>query len=130
MKLDSLLTALLLLSAVVNVAWGVFALATPQRAGEILHLTPTSGRGLSELRAVYGGAVGALGLLTAIALRRPDGDTWLLLMGLAFLGLAAGRAVSLGCDPDKGYSALVLALELGFAALLIVASSRPLFPAG
>lgn len=129
MKLDPLLLGLLYLSAAVNLAWGLFALVAPHRAGEILHLTPTSGRGLSELRAVYGGAVGMLGVLTAVALRRPDGSAWLALMGLAFCGLALGRLVSLATDPDKGYSALVVALELGFAALLLYAARRPLFPA-
>ena len=127
-SMDRALRLLLWASALVNLGWGLMTLFAPMRAAEILHLEPTSGRGFSELRAVYGGGVGMLGVLTVLALRRPDGGGWLTLMGLAFVGLATGRLVSLFGDSARGYSGVVLALELGFAGLLLFAATRPLFP--
>lgn len=122
--MDRALRIALALSAAVNVAWGLFALVAPDRAGEMLHLEAASGRGLSELRSVYGGAVAMLGVMTLWGLRRPDGASWFELLAYGFFGLCIGRATSAAFDPNKLYSGGVLALELGFGVLLFVASRR------
>ncbi len=122
--MDRLLRIALYLSAVVNIAWGLFALLAPARAAEILHLDITSGRGSSELRSVYGGAVAALGAMTVWGLRRPDGASWFELLAYGFFGLCTGRVLSCVLDPNKLYSGGVLALELAFGALLFAASRR------
>lgn len=122
--MDRLLRIALYLSAAVNIVWGLFALLAPARAAEILHLEITSGRGSSELRAVYGGAVATLGAMTVWGLKRPDGASWFELLAYGFFGLCAGRALSCALDPNKLYSGGVLVLELAFGALLLGASCR------
>ena len=76
------------------------------------------------MRAVYGGLILALGIVMAWALRHPKGGHWLHAIGLCFLGLVAGRAVSLVADGLTTWNAAALVLEGATAVLLLFAGRR------
>jgi hypothetical protein len=115
---------LLFLLAVVNVVWGMFAIAQPVRAAELIKLLPATPGAVGEVRAVYGGLLIVLGYLIFLAPGRPEGAAWLRVMGIAFLGLAAGRAVSLAIDGWVAYTAVALGFESASGGLLLHAASR------
>lgn len=115
---------LLILVAGAHVAGGMLAIAQPVRAGEVIGLLPMSPAATGEVRAVYGGLLIVLGYLIFLAPSRPDGAAWLRVMGIAFLGLAAGRAVSLAIDGWAAYTAIALAFEAGSGGLSLHVASR------
>ena len=108
----------LVLLALLNVAWGLFALARPGAAGRFVGLSIDAAHGAGELRAVYGALVIAFGVVIAASLRLDGGDQWLRLLAILFAGLAAGRVISLALDGVVGYTLAALLLEAGTAALL------------
>lgn len=113
---------LVVIVAVVNVAWGLFALARPAAAGRFVGLSSLGPHGAGELRAVYGALVIAIGVLIGLSLRIDGGEHWLRAFAILFAALACGRLVSLAADGASGYTLAALALEGGMAALLVWAS--------
>ncbi len=110
--------AILYVLALLNVAWGVFALVRPAVAGRFVGLEPTSAHGTGELRAVYGALVIAIGLLVGLAARADGGEQWLRALAVMFAAIACGRLVSLAFDGVNGYTLAALGLEGGTAVLL------------
>jgi hypothetical protein len=90
----------------------------PGKAGEALHLTASSTRGVAETRAGLGGTFAALGLW---ALARGSADAYTA-VGMTWLGAAAFRGVSLVVDrPETDWTFwayLTAEVTLGFGALL------------
>lgn len=116
---------LVTLLAVGCMAFGVYGLARPGAAGELVSLVPTGPEGVGEIRAVYGGlmiAVGALLLWGSMGKRRSA--AWLVAVGVGFAGLFVGRLVSLLLDGLTGYTLMATVLEGGVAGLLFVAAAE------
>ena len=112
------------LVAAANVAFGAWSLALPSRAAGLVGFQLEDAAASGEMRAVYGGLVLGLGLVMGAALRREDGGHWLRAIGLCFLGLVFGRAVSLLADGLTTWNAAALVLEGATAALLLFAARR------
>lgn len=103
---------------------GLLSLFNPGMASRLLGLDIVAPRGLSELRSTYGAlhvTMAAL-LLWAVPLR-PRTAGMVRVMGLLWLGAAAGRAASLAIDQvlAAGNVALLLA-QLAVGAALVWAS--------
>jgi Domain of unknown function (DUF4345) len=77
-----------------------------------------------EVRAVYGGMLIVAGVFTLLSAPDPrEHQGRLLLLGLLWIGAAAGRLLGMFIDGNPGvFGWLFLALELGGGAALIVAS--------
>jgi hypothetical protein len=99
-------------------ASGIGIALDPKRAAQALAITPTSSRGVAEIRAGIGGTFAALGLW-ALLRGTPDAYT---AVGVTWLGAAAVRTLAIRVDePQKdvtywGY--LAAELTLGVAGLM------------
>lgn len=105
------------LIALVTIAFGLFGLVAPRYTADVLDMQPTdSTMGLSEIRASAGGlfvAMGGVCLLTGAALAYA-------MLGVAYAGASAGRAISMLVDRPPQLKALTwFALEAIPAAWLI-----------
>ncbi|QDU67809.1 DUF4345 family protein [Engelhardtia mirabilis] len=117
-----ILRVLLVLTALANLAWGLFALGLPDRAAELLGFTLNSPEARGEVRATYGGLILGLGLVQLLALRGPRGQAWLAALALVFAALGLGRLSSLALDGLSTYTAGLGAVEIGLALLLAMGS--------
>jgi hypothetical protein len=112
----SVLEILKILAALATAATGVFVLVAPRKAVGFTGLEPIGGRGISELRAVFGGLFIALGL-TPLWLRTPA----YLMLGLGYLAIAAVRAVSMFVDHSVVRSNVIsLATEIVLGLVLVL----------
>lgn len=117
--MQRLLSLTVLLGALANLGFGLFALAQPHQAAELssLDLTPDSAR--AEYRAVFGGLVASLGACMLLVLARRD-RTGALLLALLFGGLVAGRIVDLAVATWDPMQLGLIGLELGMGASLVL----------
>lgn len=86
------------LSALVTLGMGGLGLFAPDRAAAFTRIAPLGVDGRSEIRATYGGLFAALGLVCLAA----QSDAVFLTAGIAWLGAAAGRLVSVAMDRNHG----------------------------
>jgi len=117
-------TQLAYAAAGVVLVLGMLSLFNPTVASGLLGLQIVAERGLSEVRATYGAlhvTMAAL-LLWALPLR-PRAGGMVRVMGLLWLGAAAGRVASLAIDPVVGVANLgMLLVQLIVGGLLVWAS--------
>lgn len=109
------------LLAAFDVAYGLFAIAAPVRAADGVGLELASVGAHGEIRALYGGMMIAMGVVTGGALvwNRPQ---WLLALGIVWCGLVLGRVVSLIADGPARATLALGAIEAISAAAMIAAS--------
>ena len=104
------------LGALCTLVLGLFGLVTPMRAARMVGLIPDGRRGISELRATYGGLFVAMGL-ACLVLQDPAAYG---VAALAWLGAAAGRAISMAVDREVSWLNVGgFALESTLGALLL-----------
>lgn len=112
----SILEILKIIAALATAATGVFVLVAPRKTVGFTGLEPIGGRGISELRAVFGGLFIALGL-TPLWLGTPA----FLMLGVGYLAIAAVRAVSIVVDRSAIPSNLIsLATEIILGVVLVL----------
>ena len=119
-----MLTALgLVLLGTAFTSMGIGALVAPCAIVRLFGTPSLSRDGRNEVRAVYGGYGVAMGVVVAAAAIRPElRDGVLLTVGVALLGMAAGRLIA--CVTDRGWGPIprlfcVLEAALGGLALAI-----------
>jgi hypothetical protein len=103
--------------AIITAGLGVLGLFFPMTAAKMVSIQPDGERGLSEIRATYGGIFLAIGLFAAIAQERSIFRA----LGIGWLGAAGGRAFSIWRDESysgANFGALVVEALIG-AALLV-----------
>lgn len=101
--------------AVGTLMLGLFGLVAPLRAARMVGLAPDGSRGISELRATYGGLFAAMGL-ACLVLQEPAAYG---VAACAWLGAATARLVSLAVDRNVSWLNLGgVALEALLGALL------------
>ncbi|MFM7322463.1 MAG: DUF4345 family protein [Armatimonadota bacterium] len=88
---------LALVGATLTAGLGVLGLVAPRVAGRLVGLAPTGPRGLSELRATYGGLFLAMGT-ACLVLRHPAAFA---VAAAAWIGAALARCISLVIDRDR-----------------------------
>lgn len=111
-----LLSILQLLAALATVATGLLALIKPSAAYSFTGLKPEGVRGVSEFRSIFGGLFIALGLAPLFL-----GDVAYLMLGIAYLGIAAARALSIIIDKSYARSNLLsLLIEIVFGVILVI----------
>jgi hypothetical protein len=112
----SILEILKIIAALATAATGVFVLFAPRKTVGFTGLEPVGGRGISELRAVFGGLFIALGL-TPLWLGTPA----FLMLGVGYLAIAAVRAISILVDRSAVPSNVIsLATEIVMGVLLVL----------
>lgn len=111
----SILQILQAIAAIVTALTGLLAFVKPDAVYGFTGLTAEGARGISEVRAVFGGLFIALGVapffLGAPAYR---------ILGIGYLAIAVTRTFSIFFDHSYGQSNLIsLAIEIVFGLLLV-----------
>ncbi len=113
----SLLEALQIVAAAGTIATGLFSLLRPRAVTGFTGLSPTGGRGVTEIRAVLGGAFIGLGLAPFIL----DTAAAYRMLGITYLTIAAVRALTMFLDRSVVSSNWIsLAVEVVFGIILIL----------
>jgi hypothetical protein len=104
------------IAALATVVTGMLALVKPTAVYGFTGLTANSVRGVSEIRAIFGGLFIALGLAPLFL-----GPAAYLMLGMAYLGIAATRASSIVFDKSTAQSNLIsLAIEVVLGVILVI----------
>lgn len=102
--------------AAITFGLGMLGLLNPLAAARLTSIEPKGKLGLSEIRATHGGLFAALGL-TALSMPSPSVHR---ILGLAWAGIAIGRAGSVVVDRSFAVRNLAaLLIEGGIAALFL-----------
>jgi len=103
--------------AIMTVATGMLALYGPKALTGFTGLSPIGGRGITEMRAIFGGLFIALGLYPIVI----GGPIAYEMLGWAYLSIAVVRLVSIFLDKSSSRSNWIsFAVELVFGAILIL----------
>ena len=102
--------------AILTIATGLLALIKPASIYGFTGLAATGPRGISEIRAIFGGLLIALGIAPLI-LGLPAYQT----LGAGYLGIALVRLISIVFDKSYASSNWIsLAIEILFGIILIL----------
>lgn len=100
-----------------TVLTGLFALIAPTRIQGFTGIQPIGGRGITEVRAIFGGLFIGLGLAAFLL----DKAVSYPLLGWMYLAIAMVRAVSMFTDKSVERSNLIsLAVEIVFGVILVL----------
>jgi hypothetical protein len=110
------LSILKIIAALATAATGLLALVKPEATYGFIGLTASSVRGVSEIRAVFGGLFIALGLVPLFL-----GLPAYRMLGIGYLAIAVARTFSIFFDRSFAQSNLIsLAIEIVFGIILII----------
>ena len=112
----SLFLILKIIASLATAATGLLALIKPSATYGFTGLNTNGARGVSEIRAIFGGLFIALGLaplfLGAVAYQ---------MLGIGYLAIAAARAFSIVIDKSTAQSNLIsLGIEIVFGLILVL----------
>lgn len=112
----SILSVLKIIAAVLTAATGLLALVKPTAVYGFTGLTAGGARGISEIRAIFGGLFIALGIAPLLL-----GSPAYVMLGVGYLVIAATRLASIFIDRSTEPSNLIsLAIEIVFGLILVV----------
>lgn len=109
-------TVLKIIAALATAATGLLALVKPSAAYGFTGLNPNGVRGVSEIRAVFGGLFIALGLAPLFL-----GTVAYQMLGISYLTIAVARGFSIVFDKSYAQSNIIsLAIEIVLGIVLII----------
>lgn len=109
------------LGAIATLGLGVFGLFWPATVARMVSISPDGERGISEIRATYGGLFLAIGIFATLA---QDGAVFRGL-GVAWIGAAAARSFSYVRDHSRSGANLgAIAMEGAIGLSLLVPWER------
>ena len=112
----SLLSILKIITALATAATGLLALIRPSATFGFIGLNATGVRGVSEIRAVFGGLFIALGIAVLFL-----GSAAYRLLGIGYLGIAVARTFSILFDKSTDRSNIIsLATEIILGVILVI----------
>lgn len=115
----NIVSVLKILAALATVATGLLSLVNPAAVYSFTGLVASGARGVSEIRAIFGGLFIALGLAPFL-LGASGGATAYRVLGIGYLAIAAARLFSMVFDHSYAQSNIIsLAVEIVFGAMLI-----------
>lgn len=105
-----------IIAALATVATGVLAFVKPAATYGFIGLNATGVRGVSEIRAIFGGLFIGLGLAPLFL-----GATAYQMLGIGYLAIAVARTFSIVFDKSYAQSNLIsLVIEIVLGAILIL----------
>ncbi|MBN1179069.1 MAG: DUF4345 family protein [Anaerolineae bacterium] len=111
-----IITILQVIAAIGTIATGLVSLIKPRAVKGFTGLDAPGPRGVTEIRAILGGFFVALGVVPLVV----GGETYLML-GVAYLVVAAVRAVSMVVDKSVEQSNVIsLIVEVIFGVILVL----------
>ena len=111
-----ILGVLQIIAALATVATGLLAFIKPAAAYGFIGLNANGVRGVSEIRAIFGGLFIALGLAPLFL-----GSTAYRMLGIGYLAIAAARLFSMVFDKSYAQSNIIsLAIEIVLGFILVI----------
>jgi Domain of unknown function (DUF4345) len=105
-----------IVAALATIATGMLALVKPTAVYGFTGLTAPGVRGISEIRAIFGGLFIGIGAAPILL-----GETAYLVLGITYLAIAAARLFSVLFDKSMEQSNLLsLAIEIALGIILII----------
>ncbi len=105
-----------IIAALATVATGLLGLIKPGATYDFIGLTARGARGVSEIRSIFGGLFIGLGAAPLFL-----GETAYLMLGIAYLAIAAARAFSVVFDKSTAQSNLIsLGIEIVLGLILVL----------
>lgn len=115
--MDTVLLILKIIASIGTVGTGLLALLKPRSIYGFTGLEATGGRGITEIRSIFGGLFIALG---AVALYFRISEVFLVL-GISYLAIGLVRAVSMYLDKSVERSNIIsLVTEILFGVILVI----------
>ncbi len=112
----NILLVLKIIAAIATLGTGVLALVKPTSVYGFTGLKTDGARGISEIRAIFGGLFIALGIAPFLF-----GETAYLVLGLGYLVIAITRLASIFIDRSRESSNLIsLGIEIVLGIILIL----------
>jgi hypothetical protein len=114
------------LAGIVFLALGLTGLVNPRWVMDFVGYAPSeSPLALGEIRGLYGGLFAVMGLFTIVAAAKPGAHrSALLLIGLLWFGVCAGRLAGAYLDGSPGLPGWIAAAFEFLAGVLLTAVSR------
>jgi len=110
------LTVLKIIASIATAATGLLALVKPDAVYGFTGLTATGARGISEIRAIFGGLFIAMGIVPLFL--RPQGFR---MLGIAYLAIAVARLFSMFFDKSYDSSNIIsLVIEIVLGVILVI----------
>jgi hypothetical protein len=115
-KRVNILQILKIIACLATAATGLLALVKPEATYGFIGLTANGVRGVSEIRAIFGGLFIALGLAPLFL-----GATAYRMLGIGYLAIAIARTFSIFFDKSFAQSNWIsLAIEIVFGIILVL----------
>jgi hypothetical protein len=112
----NILSLLKIIVALATAATGLLALVRPSAAYGFTGLNAAGPRGVSEIRAIFGGLFIGLGLAPFFL-----GTAAYLMLGIGYLAIAAARTFSILFDKSYAQSNWIsLGIEIGLGVVLVI----------
>lgn len=112
----NVLLVIKIVAALVTALTGLFAFVKPAAAYGFIGLNPNGVRGVSEIRAIFGGLFIALGLAPLFL-----GAAVYLMLGICYLAIAVTRAFSIVYDKSYAQSNIIsLVIEIVLGVILVL----------
>ena len=112
----NILMVLKIIAALATAATGLLALIKPDATYGFIGLTANGVRGVSEVRAIFGGMFIALGIVPLFL-----GLVAYQMLGITYLAITAARAFSIVFDKSYAQSNLIsLVIEILLGAILVI----------
>jgi uncharacterized membrane protein len=110
------LSLLKIIAAVATIATGLLAFIKPAAAYGFIGLNANGVRGVSEIRAIFGGLFIALGVSPLFL-----GPIAYQMLGIGYLGIVAARSFSIVFDKSYAQSNLIsLVIEIVLGVILVI----------
>lgn len=110
------LTVLKIIASIATAATGLLALVKPDAVYGFTGLIATGARGISEIRAIFGGLFIAMGI--APLFLKPQGFR---MLGIAYLAIAVARLFSMFFDKSFDSSNIIsLVIEIVLGVILVI----------
>lgn len=111
-----ILMVLKIIAALGTAATGLLALFKPDAVYGFIGLNANGVRGVSEIRAIFGGLFIALGVVPFFL-----GAAAYQMLGFGYLGIAVARALSMLIDKSYAQSNIIsLVIEIVFGVILVI----------
>ena len=105
-----------LIAAVLTIATGLLAFIKPTAAYGFIGLNANGVRGISEIRAIFGGLFIALGVSPLFL-----GPIAYQMLGIGYLGIAVARSISIVIDKSYAQSNIIsLVVEIVLGVILVI----------
>lgn len=115
--MTGILLILKIIAAVVTMITGGIALIKPQSVYGFTGLTAQGGRGISEIRSIFGAGIFALGAVPVIF----QSDQTFLMLGVAYLAVAVVRFFSMFFDHAfEASNKISLVVEIVLGIILVI----------